>query len=51
MDHLPDVHYADHQIMDQIPDSQMNRTELEISEHYEGAPELVSGLLSNFATI
>lgn len=40
--HLPDEHDLNQQNMNEIPDSQANQTGLEISEHYEGAPELVS---------
>lgn len=41
MDHMADNHDIDVPNMDQMPDSQNIQSELEISQTYEGAPELV----------
>lgn len=42
MDHMNDVPDAEIPNMEQIPDSQNNQSEHEISQNYEGAPEIVS---------
>lgn len=42
MDNLSNVPDVEVRNSEQIPDSQNNHSEQEISHHYEGAPEMVS---------
>lgn len=44
MDHINDVPDAEIPAMEQIPDSQNNQNEHEISQNYEGAPETVRNI-------
>lgn len=41
MDHMTDLPADDNLNMEQIPDSQTSQSEHEISQTYEGAPEMV----------
>lgn len=44
MNDVPDVGISN---IEQIPDSQNNQSEHEISQNYEGAPEMVSSIQPN----
>lgn len=48
MDHMNDVPDVEVPNMEQIPDSQNDQSEHEISQNYEGAPEIVSTLNAHF---
>lgn len=44
MDHMNDVPDVGISNIEQIPDSQNSQSEHEISQNYEGAPEMVSNI-------